>query len=190
MTLRLGLVAALLVPGVAVADHPHRLELGVQAGRAFDELAVGPQVSFSRQIAGRGRVDVVAGTTQVYRLTPFFDKESQLGAGTSRSAFRHHYSALVGPGIAVRLPPADRLLVGLDVLAGATYVRLAGSYTNPAVGIDRSYSTSDLGFTLGARVSLSFRIGCRWAALVSLWAPLISPPSASSHMGLGAGYVF
>lgn len=75
------LLVAVLVPGLAVAEPAHRIEISLQAGTAFEEVAFGPQASFSRRVASRQRFDVLVGTTQVYRMTPMLDDENQLGAG-------------------------------------------------------------------------------------------------------------
>jgi hypothetical protein len=183
------IIVCVVVPARA-AEPANRLEATFQYGRVLEQTAIGPQVVYARRVASWRRLDAFVGTTQVYRLTPAFDDPEEFGVDSERTEYRHHWSALFGPGALVRLPPADRLVVGADVLAGFALLAVHGRFQNPAQGIDRSYSASDVSGLFGTRLWMSFRFGPRWSVAASYWQPLHLAPSSGWHVGLGASLVF
>ena len=172
------------------AEPRNLLQVTMQVGGVIDDLAIGPGLTYGRRLASWRRLDAFVGTTQFYRFTPALGGTAEFGAGTSRREYRHHWSSLVGPGARLRLPPADRLALGVDVLAGWAYLGIHGRFEQPAHGIDRSYAASDFRWLVGTRLWASFRVGTHWSALISYWQPLHVAPTSSWHLGFGAARAF
>ena len=183
-------VGAHAATAAAAADPRNRAEASLQGGAVLENPAFGPELGYGRRLLSWRRLDVFAGASQVYRLTPALDDPHEFGTGTSRSEWRHHFSLRLGPGAALRLPPGERLLVGLDLLGGFTYLKVHGRFKNPDQGIDRPYAASDTRSVFGVRLWSSFRVSARWSLLVSYWRPLGPALTSGWHAGVGAAVGF
>lgn len=165
----------------------HRLDVGAAFvygfgdGHAFGGLIEGTYglpVWETSSLSGTLDAGVLVG----YQAEPYSFINPQLG-GAVASGTCQRVQGFVVVGHRVRLPPSQRLLVGLQLFGGWTHVFAKSQLTNSTYDLSVEHDASDGAFTTGVTVEIGFRVLDNLTVMAKVMGPLpIAPASITSYV--------